>query len=87
MHFFVFFRAFGGLCDIFGFPIVWNACGNAGGGLCSGQKQSWDTGFCNQGADGMKSTTWSPRLTLRHSFVMARRRMDAGGGHVRRERD
>ena len=30
MHFFVLFRAFGGSCDLIGFPIVWNACGNAG---------------------------------------------------------
>eukprot|EP00966_Prymnesium_polylepis_P248239 5739598-Prymnesium_polylepis.1 len=33
MHFFVFFRASGGSCDLFGFPIVWNACRNAGGAL------------------------------------------------------
>ena len=30
MHVFVLFRAFGGSCDLVGFPIVWNACGNAG---------------------------------------------------------
>ena len=33
LAFFRVFRAFGGSCDLFGFPIVWNACGNAGGAL------------------------------------------------------